>query len=60
MTNNQDNASEKLALINNIVNVYQSQINSLEEERSSLITTNEALNMMSDLRIGSKNLDFGR
>ena len=54
MTNNQDNASEQLALINNIVNVYQSQINSLEEERSSLITTNEALNMMSDLRIGSK------
>lgn len=54
MTNNQDNASEQLALINNIVNVYQSQINSLEEERSSLITTNEALNMMRDLRVGSQ------
>ena len=60
LTNESSNAEAQLTLINNIVNIYQSQINTLEEELETIyeytnrMTITEAQDAMRDLRVGSQ------
>ena len=60
ITNNMGNADQQLAIINNIVNVYQSQIDILEVELAEIyeytnrMTITEAQTAMRDLRVGSQ------